>query len=159
MKTRLYRLIPAFLLIAGFAATALAQEAPEGRRHARHRFPRCLLVLDLTPEQTTQIHAILQAAGPELQEDLAALAAARAALRAALNAEPAEACTVGEAALGVEAALLALKETKEALKEKIAAVLTPEQIARFEGCLDAPFGDDAGSGLEGRGGDENVIVR
>jgi Spy/CpxP family protein refolding chaperone len=159
LKSRFSRLIFAVLLIAGFAATSLAQEAPEGRRLARHRFPRCLLVLDLTEEQRTQIHAILQTAGPVLREDLAALAVSRDALRAALDAEPADACTVGEAALGVEASLQALKAAKEALKDQIAAVLTPEQIARFEGCLDAPFGDDSVSGLEGRNDDVNVIVR
>jgi Spy/CpxP family protein refolding chaperone len=161
LKTRLFRLLPAALLIAGVAASSLAQDAREGPRTARHRFPLCLLVLDLTPEQRSEIQSILQASWPELREDLAAVATARETLRLALNAEPAEACAVGEAALGVEAALQALREGKEALKNQIAAVLTPEQIARFEGCLDAPFGDVSvgGLGAPDEADEDRVIVR
>jgi Spy/CpxP family protein refolding chaperone len=150
---RLSRLIPAGLLLASLAVPAIAQDAPRGRVGARSRFPLCLLVLDLTPEQKTEIHSILLASWPEFREGFAAVHAAGETLRAALAAEPADACTVGEAALGVQAALQALRDEKEALKNRIAAVLTPEQIARFEGCLDAPFGDLGNLGDLGNFGD------
>ena len=147
MKTRLFRLIPAALLIAGIAASSLAQDAPVRRRPSQRRFPACLLVLDLTAEQRTQVQAILQAEWPDLRVRLAAVATSGETLRAALQAEPADACTVGEAALGVEAALQAVRDGRDALKAQLAAVLTPEQLARFEGCLDAPFADGGISGL------------
>ncbi len=160
MKTRLglFRLIPAALLIAGIAASSLAQDAPGRRRASQQRFPLCLMVLDLTAEQRTEVHAILQAAWPDLRVRVAAVATSGEVLRAALHAEPADACTVGAAALDVEAAVQAVREGRDALKAQLAAVLTPEQLARFEGCLDAPFGD---GGVSGFGADDvrDVIAR
>jgi DNA-binding NarL/FixJ family response regulator len=147
LKTRLFRLIPVALLIAGIAGSSLAQDAPVRRRPSQRRFPVCLLVLDLTAEQRTEVHAILTAAWPELRVRLTAVATSGEVLRAALQAEPADACTVGEAALDVEAALQAVRDGRDALKAQLAAVLTPDQLARFEGCLDAPFGDGGISGL------------
>lgn len=147
MSSRLFRLVPAVLVLAGLAASTFAQEAPERRRPARHRFPLCLHVLDLTAEQKAEVFAILEAARPALREGLAAVAAAREALRAALDAEPPDACAIGGAAIAVDEALAALREGREAVLEQLAAILTPEQLARLEGCLDAPFGDDGISGL------------
>ena len=157
MKTRLFRLIPAAFLIAGLAGSSLAQDAPVRRRPSQQRFPLCLLVLDLTVEQRTEVQGILQAAWPDLHVRLAAVATTGEVLRAALHAEPADACAVGEAALDVQAALQAVLEGRDALKAQLAAVLTPEQLARFEGCLDAPFGD----GVSGLGADDmrDVIAR
>ena len=150
------------LVMGSLAAGSIAQDAPNARRPARHRFPLCLRVLDLTEAQRTSIHAILQASWPGLREDVAAVAAAREALRAALDAGPAEACTVGAAALDVEAALQTLREGREELKNQIAAVLTPEQLARFEGCLEAPLSDggflDSGPGdANVRGADDDIV--
>ncbi len=158
MKTRLFRLVPAALLIAGLAASSLAQQAPDRRRLSQQRFPLCLLVLDLTAEQRTEVQAILQAAWPDLRVRLAAVAASGEVLRVALHAEPADACTVGAAALDVQAALQAVGEGRDGLKAQLAAVLTPEQLARFEGCLDAPFGEGSVSGF---GADDvrDVIAR
>ena len=156
MKNRLVRLVPAALLIAGLAAASLAQDAPTHRRPARHRFPLCLHLLDLTPEQKTQVAAILDAVRPELQADQAAIAAAREVLRAALDAEPPDACAIGEAAIGVDAALDALREDVVAMRTQIAALLTPEQLEKFEGCLDAPFSDKALNGLLG---EDREVVR
>ena len=162
MNKRLLRLVPAAFLIAGLAAASLAQEAPQHRRPPRHRFPLCLHLLDLTEEQKTQVRAILDAARPELQADQAAIAAAREVLRAALDAEPPDACAIGEAAIGVDAALQALREDVEAMRAQIEALLTPEQLAKFEGCLDAPFSDTPISDrlLGGRGGEDlGEVVR
>ena len=148
---RLSRLMPAglFLLFVGAAASSFAQEAPEARRPARHRW-MCLKVVDLTAEQRTQVAAILEAARPGMQEKLAAVGAAREALRAALETQPKDACAVGNAAIGVQTALQALRDTRDAVRQQIAEVLTPEQLARFDGCIDAlwptelrePDGDD-----------------
>ena len=148
---RLSRLMPAglLLLFVGAAASSFAQEAPEARRPARHRW-MCLKVVDLTAEQRTQVAVILEAARPGMQEKLAAVGAAREALRAALETQPKDACAVGNAAIGVQTALQALRDTRDAVRQQIAEVLTPEQLARFDGCIDAlwptelrePDGDD-----------------
>jgi len=148
---RLSRLMPAglLLLFVGAASSSFAQEAPEARRPARHRW-MCLKVVDLTAEQRTQVAAILEAARPGMQEKLAAVGAAREALRAALETQPQDACAVGIAAIGVQTALQALRDTRDAVRQQIAEVLTPEQLARFDGCIDAlwptelrePDGDD-----------------
>jgi len=140
---RLFRLMPAglLLLFVGAAASSLAQEAPEARRPARHRW-MCLKVVDLTADQRTQVTAILEAARPGLQENLAAVGAARETLRAALEAQPQNACAVGSAAIGVQAALQTLRDTRDAVRAQIAGVLTPEQLARFEGCIDALWPTD-----------------
>ena len=162
MKKRLFRVIPAAFLIAGLAASAVAQEAPQHRRPPRHRFPLCLHVLDLTEDQRTKISAILEAARPELQADRDAIVAAREVLRAALDVEPPDPCAIGEAAIGVDNALQALREDWQAVKAQIAALLTPEQLAKFEGCLEAPFTDTplTDGGLTGRGGEDlGEVVR
>jgi Spy/CpxP family protein refolding chaperone len=155
LSNRFFRLVPAVLVLAGLAASTFAQEAPERRRPARHRFPLCLHVLDLTDEQKAQVSAILEAARPALLEDVAAVASARETLRAALDAEPPDACTIGSAAIAVDEALQALRDGREAVREQLAAILTPEQLARFEGCLDAPW-IDGGAGI---GDSDDEVVR
>ena len=151
---RLSRLMPAglLLLFVGAAASSFAQEAPEARRPARHRW-MCLKVVDLTAEQRTQVAAILEAARPGMQEKLAAAAAAREALRAALETQPQDACAVGNAAIGVQAALQALRDARDAVRQQIAEVLTPEQLARFEGCIDALWPTD----LREPDGDDEIV--
>jgi len=151
---RLSRLMPAglFLLFVGAAASSFAQEAPEARRPARHRW-MCLKVVDLTAEQRTQVAAILEAARPGMQEKLAAVGAAREALRAALETQPKDACAVGNAAIGVQTALQALRDTRDAVRQQIAEVLTPEQLARFDGCIDALWPTD----LREPDGDDEIV--
>ena len=151
---RLSRLMPAglMLLFVGAAASSSAQEAPEARRPARHRW-MCLKVVDLTAEQRTQVAAILEAARPGMQEKLAAVAAAREALRAALEAQPQDACAVGNAAIVVQGALQALRDTRDAVRRQIAEVLTPEQLARFDGCIDALWPTD----LREPDGDDEIV--
>lgn len=151
---RLSRLMPAglLLLFVGAASSSFAQEAPEARRPARHRW-MCLKVVDLTAEQRTQVAAILEAARPGMQEKLAAVGAAREALRAALETQPQDACAVGNAAIGVQTALQALRDTRDAVRQQIAEVLTPEQLARFDGCIDALWPTD----LREPDGDDEIV--
>jgi Spy/CpxP family protein refolding chaperone len=128
----------AFLALA-LALPGLAQEDPAGRPHpGRHRFRECLTILDLTDQQKTDILGILEAAKPALEADLAAVKAARETLRADLDAPTPEACTIGADALAVKAAVETLRTEREGVRTSIEATLTPEQKARFEGCLDAP---------------------
>jgi len=113
----------------------------------------CLKVVDLTAEQRTQVAAILEAARPGMQEKLAAVGAAREALRAALETQPQDACAVGNAAIGVQTALQALRDTRDAVRQQIAEVLTPEQLARFDGCIDALWPTD----LREPDGDDEIV--
>ena len=127
----------AFLTLA-LAVPGLAQDAPDARRPGRHHFRACLSILDLTEEQKVAIVGILEAARPALEADAAAVHAARETLRAALEAEPPDACAIGNDALAVQAAVAAFREERDLVKAQIVATLTPEQQDRFEGCLDAP---------------------
>jgi len=127
----------AFLALA-FAHPGLSQATPETPRVGRHRFRECLTILDLTDQQKTDILAVLEAAKPALEADLAAVKAARETLRTDLDAPTPEACTIGADALAVKAAVETLRSEREGVRTSIEATLTPEQKVRFEGCLDAP---------------------
>jgi Spy/CpxP family protein refolding chaperone len=141
---RTSRFLAAVLLTVGVIAPAFAQEARTAIRPSRHRFVRCLAILDLSAEQRTQIMGLIEAARPGLEADLAALRAAGEALRASLEADPPDACQIGNDALAVQAARETLIAAREALRAQITAVLTPEQQTRFEGCLDFSWvGTDA----------------
>ncbi len=135
---RLPRLTALAFVALGMALPSLAQDAPDTRRPGRHHFRACLSILDLTEEQKVTIVGILEAARPALEADAAAVRAAREALRAALETQPPDACAIGNDALAVQAAVLALRDEREAVRAQVVATLTPEQQDRFEGCLDAP---------------------
>ena len=141
---RMSRFAVAALLTAGVIAPILAQETRTAIRPSRHRFIRCLAILDLSAEQKAQIAALVEAARPELEADLAALRAAGETFRASLEAQPPDPCQIGNDALAVKAARETLVAAREALRGEITALLTPEQLTRLEGCLDFPWhGTDA----------------
>ncbi len=140
---RLSRLTALALVTLALALPTLAQDAPDARRPGRHHFRACLSILDLTEEQKVAIVGILDAARPTLEADAAAVHAARETLRAALETQPPDACAIGADALAVKAAVDVLRQEREAVRAQIVATLTPEQQARFEGCLDAPRAVDA----------------
>ncbi len=135
---RLSRWTALAFVILGLALPSLAQDAPDALRPTRHRFRACLSILDLTESQKLGIAAILEASQPALEADAAAVRAARETLRAALDMQPPDACTVGGDLLAVQAAVEALRQERDAVRAQIVATLTPEQQARFQGCLDAP---------------------
>lgn len=98
---------------------------------------RCLSVLlDLTDAQKAQIRTAVEAAQPALRVLNTQLRADHEALKSALEAPSAEACTVGAALLKVKADEGAIKSEMESLQRKIEAVLTLEQKAKFAGCLE-----------------------
>ncbi len=144
---RIRRLSALASLSLALALPGLAQEGPASRPHpGRHRFRECLSILDLSDQQKTDILGILEAAKPALEADLAAVKAARETLRADLDAPTPEACTIGADALAVKAAVETLRQDREDVRTSIEATLTPEQKARFEGCLDAPRLDPTAEG-------------
>jgi len=135
---RFPRLTALAFVTLGLALPSLAQEAPDTRRPGRHHFRVCLSILDLTEEQKVAIVGILEAARPALADAAAAVHVARETLRAALEAQPPDACAIGNDALAVDAAVDALQQQRDAVRAQVVATLTLEQQSRFEGCLDAP---------------------
>jgi Spy/CpxP family protein refolding chaperone len=138
------RLAAAALLMLAVTAPGFAQEDRRVIRPSRHHFVRCLAILDLSADQRSQIQAFVDAARPALESDLQALRTAGETLRADLGVEPPDACLIGNDALAVQAARQTLAEARQALRDQIESVLTPEQQIRFEGCLDfswLPDGD------------------
>jgi Spy/CpxP family protein refolding chaperone len=105
----------------------------------RHHVRECLRILDLTDEQKASIQAIFDAAAPTLQADVDAVKAARQALKTALEANPPDACAIGADALAVKSARDTLRAERESVLQQVEATLTPDQVARLEGCLAAPF--------------------
>ena len=143
------RFAAATLLALGVTLPVFAQEARQTIRPPRHRFVRCLSILDLTEDQKTQISGFLEAARPELEADAAAVRAAVETLEASLQAQPPDACQIGNDALAVQSARQTLIAARQALRDQITSVLTPDQQSRFEVCIDLfwPGGSDGASDL------------
>jgi Spy/CpxP family protein refolding chaperone len=130
------------------AVSGFAQDAPAVPiRHPflRHHIRECLAILDLTDEQRTGIDNALEAARPTIEADVAAVGAARETLIAALDVTPPDACAIGADALALKSARETLRAEREAVREQVVAILTPDQQSRFQGCLDAPWPDASSS--------------
>lgn len=139
-----------FRRFAVFAASGLAaafvsaQQAPTPSTPSthpilRHHLRECLSILDLSDQQKADIQAILEAAAPTLQADADAVKTARLTLTAALEANPPDACAIGADALALKGARETLRSERESVRQQVEATLTPDQVARLEGCLAAPF--------------------
>lgn len=132
--------VVAALVVAVLAAgPALAQEkpGPPPKGPIAHLL-RCLSIVDLTDTQKQQVRAILEAEKPVMEGLHQQLRTDAQALQAALQANPPVACTVGDAFLKVHADRAAIRAELEKIKTAVEAVLTPEQVARLNGCLQAP---------------------
>jgi Spy/CpxP family protein refolding chaperone len=138
LMRRIHRVSALAFLALALAGPSLAQEASGGLHPGRHWFRECLSILDLTDQQKTDILAVLEAAKPALEADVAAVKAARETLRADLAAPAPNACTIGADALAVQAAVDALRQARDGVRTSIEGTLTADQKTRFEGCLDAP---------------------
>lgn len=141
------RLLSRFLALASlllvFPLSAFAQDAAVPAHPVRHHIRECLSILDLSDAQKAQIQAILEAAKPAFEANVAAARAARDTLKAAAAAVPPDACAIGNDFLAVKAAVATVRAQVEAVRGQVVATLTPEQQARFQGCLDAPAGAEA----------------
>ena len=142
-----------FLMISLLAVNSLAQDrpAPERPGDGRHGFLgailRCLSILDLSESQKESIGQFLESEKPILRSLQAELLADKEKLRAALAATPPDPCAVGAALLEVEADKRAIHSELEKIISTIGSFLTPEQKAKFSGCLAAPrVGRDVAAG-------------
>jgi Spy/CpxP family protein refolding chaperone len=138
MRRCLFRLAAPALLGFVLALSALAQDAPTAHRPGHRHLRGCLSILDLTDQQKTDIQGILEAARPAVEADVAAVHAARQTLRAAVDAVPPDACTIGNDFLVVKAAVATLRAARGAVRNQVLATLTPDQQSRLQGCLEAP---------------------
>jgi Spy/CpxP family protein refolding chaperone len=103
-----------------------------------HPLLRCLQIVNLTEDQQTQIKAILETAAPALKALHETLAADRQALKAAIDATPQDACTIGAALITVQTDEKAIRAELDKTKASIEALLTTEQKLKLQGCLEAP---------------------
>lgn len=126
---------------AAFLALPFAAEAaPRGGQNAEQilRNPRALArYLRLTPEQVETFKTLRQ----DLEADVKPLREAgkplREAFRAELNAASPNACEVGEAALAVQENAEKIRAEYEEFDTAFSAILTPEQLAKYEALKEA----------------------
>lgn len=138
------------LLGLGAAAAGLADDpsAAPPPRHAGGRrgaaIERCLSSLDLSADQRSAIQAILASGKPTIQADAEALRANHAQMESDL-ANGADKSTLGQNVLSQDAAKAKMKGDARALRDQVAAQLTPDQQGNFNACA------SAGGGHKGRG--------
>lgn len=129
--------VAAGLLLAGSAAFA-GQAFRQGREGAPGRGLRAALsTLDLTTEQSQKARELLAAERARLEPIRKEGRALREALRASAEAPRADPAEVGTAFLKVRAHRATLRKEREASRDKLEAILTPEQRAKLEGWREA----------------------
>lgn len=151
----LIRLAAGIALAAVLALPAPAQDrgaievavrpaaAPAGALLGRDRDPladflHCLRVLNLSDAQRAAIQQFLEGEKPTLQSLHETIQADRLTLRADANATPPDPCKVGADFLKVVEDRKAIRAEIGKVKDFIESQVTPEQKARFEGCLLGP---------------------
>lgn len=142
------RIRRASLMLAVLLALPLALQAqPPGPRDpgAILHNPRALArYLRLTPEQVTatqKLAADLKATVDPLRQQEKQL---RDALETAINAASPSPCDVGQAALNLRANHEKVKAALDDFDKKFSALLTPEQLARYEALKALVHGDEEG---------------
>jgi Spy/CpxP family protein refolding chaperone len=131
----------------GWISVAAAQGPGGGqmRRHGGAGFgpgsgggpggPRVEMIaerLGLSDEQKAQWTAIHEKARETGQPLMKAAGEAKEAFDKALEAETADVATVGQAAIAMKSARLQVEAHHKATLESVKAILTPEQLAKFE---------------------------
>lgn len=139
--------IQALLIIALALSSTIALAQGPGKppnspdQGRKSKLQKCLTIVQLTDAQKTQIKAIMEAARPGLEVLHQKMVTDRQALRAAIEATPQDNCAIGAALVQVQADKQAIRSEREKVGDAVRALLTPEQQARLEGCLQAPKDD------------------
>lgn len=140
MKTRKANLMLAFLitlLALPFAAQAQQGGAPRDPGAILHN-PRALArFLKLTPDQVTAAQQLQTSLRATLEPLRASEKQLREALRAELDAATPNACEVGDALLAVRANEEKIKDALQDYDDQFSALLTPEQLRRYEALKEA----------------------
>jgi Spy/CpxP family protein refolding chaperone len=120
------------LLLAGSAA--LAGQGRGGREGAPGRGIRAILAsLDLTDAQEVKVKELLESEKPKYEALREEGRTAREALRSAAKSPTPDPTAVGTAFLRVDAHRKTLRAERESSRQKLEALLTPEQRAKLEG--------------------------
>ena len=94
--------------------------------------PRLAEELGLSDDQKAQIDALATKQRETLRPLMESARQAHDAFQAALDADGADAATIGQAALAMKAADKKLRAAHEAAFEEMKAILTPEQAAKLD---------------------------
>jgi len=129
----------------GVGATALALVlagvALAGNQGGGGHFGRglraALATVDLTQDQKDKIKASFEAKKPELSALREKAKTDREALRALVTAANPDPAAVGVATLKVHANRQAMRARMEEMRTDLAAILTPEQVAKLDGWIAA----------------------
>lgn len=129
----------------GVGATALALVlagvALAGNQGGGGHFGRglraALATVDLTQDQKDKIKASFEAKKPELSALREKAKTDREALRALVTAANPDPAAVGVATLKVHANRQAMRARMEEMRTNLAAILTPEQVAKLDGWIAA----------------------
>jgi Spy/CpxP family protein refolding chaperone len=124
----------AALLLLAVAPVALGQQAAPPKPGP---FLKCLSILGLSDTQKADIKQVLETEKPVVAGLVATLKTDGAALKAALEQNPPNGCAIGTALLKVQADKTALRTEAEKIRTNVEALLTAEQKAKLEGCLQA----------------------
>lgn len=131
--------------LAGVAASALADEPSAAssrggpRGHRVRQLERCLSTVGLSADQESSIQAIQSESRLTLQEDFAALKAARQKLQDDL-ASGADKSVLGQDVQDQEAASAKLKSDRKATHDQIVAKLNPDQQNTLGTCMQSRRG-------------------
>ena len=125
----------AVLLLSARPAVVEAQQASSSR-HGGH-FLKCLSIVGLSDAQKADIKHIFETEKPVLKGLGQTLKTDAETLKAALDHNPPDACTIGADLLVVRTDKEALGAELSKLKSNVEAVLSAEQKAKLEGCLQA----------------------
>lgn len=141
MKTRRTSLLLTALLV--LLSLPLAAQPPAGNRGPRDpesilHNPRALArYLKLTPDQVAATQKLFNELKATVEPLRKAQEGLRDDLRDELEAASPNACAVGQAALAVHANQEKIRDAFETFDTKFSALLTPEQLARYEALKEA----------------------
>jgi Spy/CpxP family protein refolding chaperone len=132
------RLLTATTLLALLAVPFLAEAARGPRNPAEilHNARALAKYLKLTPAQAATTKGLLEdlhATTKPLYDQIEPL---ETQLRAQLDAASPEACTVGATVVKIDAVRDQLRDARQDFDDAFSAILTPEQLARYEALKD-----------------------
>jgi Spy/CpxP family protein refolding chaperone len=135
-----------FTLTSTLAFAQPPQQGPKDEGKGKGPLFHCLRIVNLSEEQQAEIRGILEAAQPTLQALREEIRAQREDLKAILEGDEIDECALGAAIVSVRETEQELRGEMEKLMESIKLVLSPEQAAKLEGCLEAARDDFPGRG-------------
>jgi Spy/CpxP family protein refolding chaperone len=138
-----------FVLSSTLALAQPPQPGPKDDGKGKGPLLHCLMIVNLSADQQTQIRSILVGSQVTLQALREEVREAREAVKAEMEADAVDPCKVGEAVIAVRTAEEALRVEMKNVLDDVKLVLSPEQAAKLEGCLEASRDDFPGRGNPG----------